>query len=155
MVQIDITDAAGEAVGEVAEGGVYTVWLTPCTLLDPARVNSTLRALVVGVNSYQGPFGPLYNCVRDAVEVASVLQRGGYRVACCPDATRASITRALSLLQRGAGGVTAADPVTKPSVMDRLMVLYFSGHGYYADGSNLLVPADAENLGKGGVCVCR
>jgi formylglycine-generating enzyme required for sulfatase activity len=86
-------------------------------------------ALVIGNNSYRSQ--PLDNPVRDAEAIGKMLRELGFDVQVVTNADRMASVRALQSFRerlRGAG----------------VGLFYFAGHGVQMDGSNFLIPVDAD-----------
>lgn len=115
-----------------------TVELTPsasqwATAMADATDGSH-AAFVVGVASYPPPM-ELPVCLNDAVDMAWLLHRKGYAVTRLVDPSRRKLESVFNrFAQRLMSDVTA--------------VLFFSGHGFQADGVNMMVPVD-------GLAVCN
>ncbi|KKM11547.1 peptidase C14 [Clostridiales bacterium PH28_bin88] len=99
------------------------------------------KALIVGVNDY--PFAPLYGCVNDAIEVASVFEVNGdgspnFSVKLLTDPphkiTRASLRELIESLFEGDAEVA---------------LFYFSGHGLIKPTGGYIVTADSKRYDEG------
>ncbi len=98
------------------------------------------KALVVGINEY--PDTPLYCCVNDAYEVASMLKTNGdgspnfhVNVLSCR-VDKAELLREISSLFKGDDDVEVA-------------LLYFSGHGYIGETGGFIVTSDMSEYSYG------
>ena len=116
-------------VGRVEQAGrKLTVAPSP-----PAAVSVTQNrwALVIGNGAYGGDIGPLQNPVNDATDMAAVLQPLGFDVTMLLNATRQQMEEALAAFHRQLrpGGVG---------------LFYFAGHGAQVEGTNYLIPLDAN-----------
>lgn len=98
----------------------------PLTLSKGKRV-----ALVIGNSAYSGAIHPLTNPVNDANDIAAALGKLGFDVALVTNADLPTMDLAvrkfLNRLEKDSEGL-----------------FYFSGHGVQAEGSNYLVPLNAE-----------
>jgi plasmid stability protein len=100
-------------------------------------------AIVVGVNR-TGGLAPLASAVAEADRVAAWLQAEGFKVKKLTDARRAVTSEAVA---------KAVESFVTPVPQYHLLVVYFSGHGYWQDRSDLWLlsgaptrPHEAINL---------
>lgn len=113
-----------------------TAWAIPGLLLclgmaaaeEPAP--ESRFALLIGNSSY-ATAGKLPNAVNDAQVVAEAFQAVGFTVEVLLDLDLDGMDRALDLLE------------AKASETD-VVALYYAGHGMQHDGTNYLLPVDAE-----------
>ena len=86
-------------------------------------------ALIIGNKSYKTL--PLKNAVNDAMDMAALLSKKGFEVTLITDANKASMKNAIrefgNNINKGGVGL-----------------FYYSGHGIQFEGSNYLVPIDAD-----------
>lgn len=99
-------------------------------LAAPA-VAATREALVIAVADYKS-VPKLANPVNDARLVASALKATGFAVAEVINPDRNALVDAIATFRQRASGAEAA-------------VIYFAGHGVEIDGSNYLMPRDAQS----------
>ncbi|MBK7652740.1 MAG: caspase family protein [Flammeovirgaceae bacterium] len=91
--------------------------------------NEKKTALIIGNGSYKS--GPLKNAVNDALDMAALLSEKGFKVILRKDASRSEMREAI----REFGNEIAEGGVG---------LFYYSGHGLQVDGTNYLVPLDAD-----------
>ncbi|MEO8473786.1 MAG: caspase family protein [Chryseolinea sp.] len=91
--------------------------------------NERKIALVIGNSVYKN--GPLKNAVNDALDMAATLSGKGFKVILKQNASRVDMREAIREFGREIkdGGVG---------------LFYYSGHGLQVDGTNYLVPVDAN-----------
>ena len=91
--------------------------------------NERKTALVIGNGTYKT--GPLKNAVNDALDMAATLSEKGFKVILKQNASRADMREAIREFGKEIkeGGVG---------------LFYYSGHGLQVDGTNYLVPIDAN-----------
>lgn len=91
--------------------------------------NERKTALIIGNGNYKS--GPLKNAVNDALDMAATLSGKGFKVILRKDASRAEMRDAIREFgnEIGKGGVG---------------LFYYSGHGLQVDGTNYLIPIDAD-----------
>ena len=91
-------------------------------------------ALVIGNSAYGAEVGSLPNPVNDATDIAATLQPLGFEVTLVLNATRQQMEDALAAFRRQMrpGGIG---------------LFYFAGHGAQVEGTNYLIPIDA-NVGQ-------
>ncbi len=106
-------------------------------------VSGTYRALVVGIDTYQGSWRPLRNAARDARAVVDVL-RSSYGFTDVDtlfngDATRTNIIGALERMSERAGP-------------NDHVIIYYSGHGHLEErlDRGYWVPSDATSMSTAG-----
>lgn len=102
------------------------VWLGPAGAAESGR----RVALVIGNGAYRH-VPKLPNPPRDAEAVAAALKAVGFDVALVLDADESGMRKALQALEDRAQGAAIA-------------LVYFAGHGLEVDGTNYIVPVDAE-----------
>ncbi len=99
------------------------------------------KALVIGINNY--PTLPLKGCVKDAIEIANVLEKNSdgspnFSIKLLTDPsdslTKIIIKRAIDELFQGESDVS---------------LLYFSGHGFINSVGGFLVTSDSEQYDEG------
>ena len=102
-----------------------------------ARTNDR-KALVIGNDSYSHTHA-LLNARNDARDMADALSSFGYSVNLSLDATRQELDQAITLFTQNLSPGDVA-------------LVYYSGHGFQAEGDNYLVPVDftatTESLGQ-------
>lgn len=103
-----------------------------CLLVTSSAYGVERLALVIGNSNYVD--GPLANPANDATLVGNTLESLGFEVDILVDTNRKAMKRAILHLTR------RLEEVGKDSVG----VFYFAGHGIQVDGSNYLIPVDAE-----------
>ena len=86
-------------------------------------------ALIIGNGSYKN--GPLKNAVNDALDIAAALSGKGFKVILKQNASKLEMRNGI----REFGAEIAQGGVG---------LFYYSGHGIQVDGSNYLVPLDAD-----------
>ena len=101
------------------------MFVTPSVVLADGRV-----ALVIG-NSAYSEASRLPNPVNDATDVSAALERIGFDVETRLDASRQDVSEALRAFARRSTGAEVA-------------LVFYAGHGLEVDGSNYLVPVDAQ-----------
>lgn len=91
--------------------------------------NERKTALIIGNGSYKT--GPLKNAVNDALDIAAALSGKGFKVILKQNASKVEMREGIREFgaEIGQGGVG---------------LFYYSGHGIQVDGSNYLVPLDAD-----------
>ena len=89
-------------------------------------------ALIVGNDSYVA-VNRLANAVNDAKAMDQALKQAGFETILKTDVTRRDLYRAIDEFAGKIGG----DP-------DTVGLFYYAGHGVQADGSNYLIPVDAD-----------
>ena len=91
--------------------------------------NERKTALIIGNGSYKT--GPLKNAVNDALDIAAALSGKGFKVILKQNASKLEMRNGIREFgaEIGQGGVG---------------LFYYSGHGIQVDGSNYLVPIDAD-----------
>ncbi|MCC7281296.1 MAG: caspase family protein [Acetobacteraceae bacterium] len=87
-------------------------------------------ALVIGNADYRNA-ATLANPVRDAVDIATALNRLGFEVLVARDTDRPGMERMLREFGRRLEGASVG-------------LFYYAGHGFQMDGVNFLVPVDAR-----------
>lgn len=90
------------------------------------------RALIIGNAAYRN-VGRLVNPARDARLIATTLGRLGVECTCLTDCTNMQLTNAVDTFVRG----LRLHPAS-------LAWFYFSGHGAYVDGHNLMLGVDTK-----------
>ena len=96
------------------------------------------RALVIGIDNYTNGWPRLSNAVKDAEEVARVLEARGFEVTLLKDLTGAELRDQL----RRFFAIQGRD-------QDARLFLWFAGHGHTENDEGYLVPADAPAPGSG------
>jgi uncharacterized caspase-like protein/uncharacterized protein YraI len=96
----------------------------------PALAADARVALVIGNSEYQN-VGRLPNPANDAAALAAALQRLGFAVTSLRDASVGDMRRALQDFEVTAAGAEIA-------------LVYYAGHGIEMNGTNYLIPVDAE-----------
>ena len=122
--------------------GIIVQTRTTSGASEQIRLYSEYYALVVGCGQYTQGWPPLPNPVKDAQEVAALLEGIGWRVDVLMDPEGAKLRRELNRLVIGVG-----------RKKDKAILVWFSGHGQTieeADGTKLgyLVPVDAPDPDK-------
>jgi uncharacterized caspase-like protein len=106
---------------------------SPCSLLSPALAANGRVALVVGNGAYR-TVPALLNPVRDADAVARTLGEAGFEVLLATDLDLASLRERIyafaAKVEAGGAEGTA--------------VLFFAGHAVQLNGTNYLLPVDAQ-----------
>jgi hypothetical protein len=110
------------AAAALASGGVFPAW----AVADSSRI-----ALVVGNNNY--PRAPLGNAVKDAKDVAALLERAGFLVTLKTDVNREALREAATKFSAAARGADV-----------KQVFFYYAGHGAQTDWRNFLLPVDAR-----------
>ncbi|MFT7041979.1 MAG: hypothetical protein ACJAW7_000732 [Candidatus Azotimanducaceae bacterium] len=122
---------------------IVGVMIGSCCLAEQARsvnikniqpISTSRIALVIGNSEYQT--SPLKNPKNDAEDVASALSQLGFNVTVLLDADYAAMNQAATVFGqqiKGQGGVA---------------LFYFAGHGMQVEGSNFLIPIDANITGE-------
>ena len=90
----------------------------------------TRVALVIGNSAYVHA-DPLPNPANDAADVSAALERLGFEVTRVNDADRAGLTTALRNFSRRSASASVA-------------LVFYAGHGVEVDGTNYLIPVDAN-----------
>jgi uncharacterized protein YraI len=96
----------------------------------PALGADARVALIIGNSEYQN-VGRLPNPANDAAALAAALERLGFSVTSLRDASVRDMRRALQDFEVAAGGAEIA-------------LVYYAGHGIEMNGTNYLIPVDAE-----------
>jgi uncharacterized caspase-like protein len=109
---------------------IAIAWLALACALAPGDAAEKRVALVVG-NSEYGPQARLANPRNDARDMAEALESLGFEVILRVDANRQRFLEALAEFARA---VTDAD----------VGLLFYAGHGIQMNGSNYLIPIDAQ-----------
>ncbi|MDX1541797.1 MAG: caspase family protein, partial [Geminicoccaceae bacterium] len=111
--------------------GRLIFWLVMCATVLPAGAEAVERriALVIGNAEYENA-PPLSHPVRDAAEVAAVLERLGFAVDLQTDLRQAAMQNALRNFGYAAPSADVA-------------LVFFSGHGIQVAGVSYLLPIDA------------
>lgn len=91
---------------------------------------SSRHALVIGNSNYKE--APLKNPVNDAIAVSKTLQELGFKVLTKLNVTRSALRQTILEFEER----IANDP--------GVGLFYYAGHGIQSDGTNYLVPVDAE-----------
>lgn len=91
--------------------------------------NERKTALIIGNGSYKN--GPLKNAVNDALDIAAALSGKGFKVILKQNASKMEMRNAVREFgaEINQGGVG---------------LFYYSGHGLQVDGTNYLIPIDAD-----------
>lgn len=109
---------------------MFLLAVAASALLLAAAAAAERTAVVFGVGRYDnGP--PLANAEADARAIAAALAARGFETELFMNPTRAEILRALAVLRLR-------------SESAELAVIWFSGHGVWAGGGQLLLPSDAR-----------
>lgn len=127
-------DVAQCAAGQSPQGGACLARAEPGAAA-PAEARPRRRlAVLVGNNVYAPPIPPLETPIADVSRIAGVLQgRFGYETRIVRDAGKAAIIEALNRV--------AAEATPDDSVL-----LFYAGHGYLMDDTNMgyWIPVDAS-----------
>ncbi len=117
---------AGSGIARIAFLLVISVWLS----LN-ARAAEPLKgvALVIGQSAYQ-QLEPLPNPERDARQIEDLLARLGFETTLATDGNTRKLRRAVDAFIEDSEGADVA-------------LVYYSGHGIDAGGTNYLIPVDA------------
>jgi uncharacterized caspase-like protein len=94
---------------------------------------SDRAAVVIGVNT-TGKLTPLKSAVSEAKRVAGFLEEEGFDVALLTDEQKPVRARDIE---------DAIERVVKPPTRYRMLVVYFSGHGYWHARSDLWLLSEA------------
>jgi formylglycine-generating enzyme required for sulfatase activity len=100
-----------------------------CVMLNSAQAAEKRVALVIGNSNYSG--SPLKNPVNDASDIAESLEKLGFSVAIELDQSHAQIKEKL---QEFGQQLKEAD----------VGFFYYAGHGVQAEGTNYLIPVNAD-----------
>jgi hypothetical protein len=120
--------------------GLLCVWvLLVLNAVLPAQAQNKL-ALVIG-NSNYAALPVLANPANDAKLLANGLRQLGFTVTELTDQTQAQMKGSIAQFTQA---VTVAGP-------DTIAVLYYAGHGVQLDGTNYLIPIDANVQSAGDV----
>ncbi len=101
------------------------------------KLYGSSHALVIGIDNYSNGWRRLSNAVKDAQEVARVLEERGFEVSLLTDLTGEE----LRIQMRRFFAINGRDP-------DARLFLWFAGHGHTENGEGYLVPADAPAPGS-------
>lgn len=113
--------------------------LFACGAVVPVQAQNKL-ALVIG-NSKYTQLPALLNPANDAKLLSENLQQLGFTVTSLTDQTQAQMKSSIAQFTQA---VTAAGP-------DTVALLYYAGHGVQIDGTNYLIPVDANVQSAGDV----
>src|SRR5262245_33706759 len=100
-----------------------------------ANAQDHRHALVIGVQSYTSPVGPLKNPVAEARAVTTALQKLGFETNVVLDGTRTDIVKAVTRF---------AERLTDEG--KSVAFLYYTGQGTALDNENLLIPVDMKEV---------
>ncbi len=103
------------------------------SLLATAAVAETRVALIVGNASYARPEFRLANPANDATAMQRALQAAGFQTIVRVNASRIELYRAVEEFSQKIG----RDPRA-------VGLFYYAGHGVQVDGTNYLIPVDAQ-----------
>ncbi|MEA1983395.1 MAG: SUMF1/EgtB/PvdO family nonheme iron enzyme [Campylobacterota bacterium] len=101
------------------------IFISLCLNAAPSRV-----ALVIGNNSYGGE-NELYNSINDTDLISKQLKTSGFKVIYKKNVSLKSADEAIKTFQKSLD-------------LESVGLFYFAGHGVEIDGTNYLVPIDAE-----------
>jgi Caspase domain len=110
--------------------GLLGMW---CLLAAHAAAAETRVALIIGNSDYRSAHLQLTNPVRDATAMQRALRSAGFETILKLNARRLDFYRAVDEFATKIG----RDP-------HAVGLFYFAGHGVQAEGSNYLIPVDAE-----------
>lgn len=106
--------------------------MVTCTVAQPAPISNGKRiALVIGNANYQDIDKKLKNPVNDATDLAAKLKNLGFTVILSLDNTQQSMEAAILEFGKKAQNYDVA-------------LFYYAGHGIRCNGSNFLIPVDAN-----------
>src|SRR5687768_7358632 len=88
------------------------------------------KSLIIGINNYKH-FSVLDNCINDAEDMHSFLEKNGFESKLVTDASQADLIKEITEF--------------KESIVEyTVSLIYFSGHGLQDEKYNYLVTSDSE-----------
>lgn len=128
------------------ENVVATKWLLALVVMVGAAMPGMAWAekriaLVIGNAEYDGSLPPLENPVNDAKLIVGALKKVGFEVISVADASQKEMKRAINRF-----GAAIAD-----GGADVTALFFYAGHGLQVNGTNYLVPVNAEIAQEGDV----
>jgi raffinose/stachyose/melibiose transport system substrate-binding protein len=118
-------------IAQRARVGLFLAAILLCAFAVAAGAQEQRIALVIGNGRYLHN-ATLVNPPNDAADMAAALRKDGFVVTLLTDASRRDMEQAIR-----AFGNSLKNP-------DAVGLFYYSGHGAQAEGSNFLIPVDAD-----------